>query len=427
MTCARRLAGARKPAPSAGSPRRPDPRPGRRRARLSLLLPVLALLLGALSLFATASAQAQISVTLSAEQTTINEGEQVVLKATTTPELTRELARARGIVLPVEIPLTMGGTTTEPGDVRLPATIVLYPGTDNSVHVYAAHDADTDDEEFYVWPAPIPTGFATVSFLKFTITDDDAPPAVTPPDAPTNLVVTPERGALTIGWAAPSQTVTHWRWEWKEIAAPDMAATGADPSTGWMDLTVEYFGGTLQAYISPLKNGRSYNVRVRAENAGGASAWLRGTGTPNVIHRGNAVWLNVQVTPGDRRLTLRWTRTPGHRSSEGPGFYNVQYREKYHCVLEMVTDGTVTRPRYVDNVPVYRCTGRSSDGEGWTSHGSGPDNRGTTRVINGLSPGTEYEVRVQHSSQTANWFYAAGTTTGGTNPRLRALQLNAGN
>ena len=59
MTCARRLAGARKPAPATGSPSRPDPRPGRRRARLPGLLPALALLLGALSLLPAAPAQAQ--------------------------------------------------------------------------------------------------------------------------------------------------------------------------------------------------------------------------------------------------------------------------------------------------------------------------------------------------------------------------------
>ena len=59
MTCARRQAGAQRPAPSAGSPRRPDPRTGRPRARLSRLLPVLALLLGALSPFAAAPAAAQ--------------------------------------------------------------------------------------------------------------------------------------------------------------------------------------------------------------------------------------------------------------------------------------------------------------------------------------------------------------------------------
>ena len=62
VTCARRPAGARKPASSApaGSPSPPDPRTGRSCARrLSRLLPVLALLLGALVLFAAAPAQAQ--------------------------------------------------------------------------------------------------------------------------------------------------------------------------------------------------------------------------------------------------------------------------------------------------------------------------------------------------------------------------------
>ena len=76
MICARHLAGAQRPAPStpaAGSPSRPDPRTGRSRARFSLLLPALALLLGALGLFAAAPAAAQTtywSATLTVDQTT---------------------------------------------------------------------------------------------------------------------------------------------------------------------------------------------------------------------------------------------------------------------------------------------------------------------------------------------------------------------
>ena len=67
MTCARRQAGARRPASSTHSPipagsSRPDPQTGRRCARLSLLVPVLALLLGALGLFAAVPAQAQVTV-----------------------------------------------------------------------------------------------------------------------------------------------------------------------------------------------------------------------------------------------------------------------------------------------------------------------------------------------------------------------------
>ncbi len=63
MKCARRPAGAHRPAPppSEGTPapQRPEPRRGRSRARLSLLLPVLALLLCALGLFAPTPAGAQ--------------------------------------------------------------------------------------------------------------------------------------------------------------------------------------------------------------------------------------------------------------------------------------------------------------------------------------------------------------------------------
>ena len=72
MTCARRPAGARTPAsPTSAGPRRPDARTGRNRARrLSLLLPVLALLLGALGPFAPAPAEAQtVTLVTNFEQT----------------------------------------------------------------------------------------------------------------------------------------------------------------------------------------------------------------------------------------------------------------------------------------------------------------------------------------------------------------------
>ena len=57
MTCARRPAGAHRPAPSAGSSR-PESRTGRRGARLSALLPAQELPLGELDPFSAASAQA---------------------------------------------------------------------------------------------------------------------------------------------------------------------------------------------------------------------------------------------------------------------------------------------------------------------------------------------------------------------------------
>ena len=301
----------------------------------------------------------------------------------------------------MEIPLTLLNTTAEPGDVRLPATIVVGPRTDNSVHVYAAHDADTDDEAFTVEPGTLPTGFSWDTITAdFTIKDDDEPPQ-TPQTAvapATNLAVRPGNGSLTVTWIAGSgSTGTILRF--REQGASDwdsQAATGPTSTT-----------------ITGLRNGRTYEVGVASTGSGGTSSgWVSATGTPNVVNLGNTVRLNVQVTPGDRKLTLRWTRTPRHRSNEGPGSYDVQYRTKQRRVLDMITDGTVRRPRYVGNAPVYVCTDRSNDTEGWTSHGSTPANRDTTRVLNGLTPGVEYEVRVRHSSQTVNWFYATGTPSG---------------
>ena len=63
MNCVRREAGAPPPAASTpGGSARPDPRSGRRRARLSLLIPVLALLLGAVDLLTAAPAEAQTTI-----------------------------------------------------------------------------------------------------------------------------------------------------------------------------------------------------------------------------------------------------------------------------------------------------------------------------------------------------------------------------
>ena len=408
--------------------------PGRR-ARLSRLLPALSL--AALALFAAAPAAAQqvnpIRVSISADRTAItaqgeiNEGEQVVLWATTNPELTLESARARGIDLPLEVPLAVVHDTSEPGDVRLPGTIVIYPvtenspGTDNFVHVYAAHDADTDDETFSVnigWSAGSePEGLAPgTPRVEFTIRDDDEPPRQTyrlPPV--TNVVANPRTNiALDVSWTVPEGgagfgDITDFRVRWREQGTSDWMS--ADTKQG-----LSVFS-PLPLVVVPLKKGRPYDVEVASIRKEGdeliaISSWASTTGTPNESYGGNPIGLNVQVTPGDRQLRLRWTRTPALQGGARPGYYNVQYRTKQRRVLEMITVDGTPRPRYVGNAPVYVCTDWSNDTEGWTSHGSTPDSGGTTRVLNGLTPGVEHEVRVQHSSQTLNWFYATGTPSG---------------
>ena len=87
MTCARRPAGARNPAsPTSAGSRRPDARTGRARARrLSLLLPVLALLLGALSLFAAGTAEAQGTTPAAPTSLSAANGDERLLLSWTAP------------------------------------------------------------------------------------------------------------------------------------------------------------------------------------------------------------------------------------------------------------------------------------------------------------------------------------------------------
>ena len=230
----------------------------------------------------------------------------------------------------------------------------------------------------------------------------------------TNVVANPRTNiALDVSWTVPEGgagfgDITDFRVRWREQGTSDWMS--ADTKQG-----LSVFS-PLPLVVVPLKKGRPYDVEVASIRKEGdeliaISRWASATGTPNESYGGNPIGLNVQVTPGDRQLRLRWTRTPALQGG-APDSYNVQYRTKQRRALATITVDDVTRPRYVGNAPVYVCTDRSNDAEGWTSHGSTPDNGGTTRVLNGLSPGVEYEVRVQHSSQTRNWFYATGTPSG---------------
>ena len=103
--------------------------------------------------------------------------------------------------------------------------------------------------------------------------------------APSNQpTVTAGDQKLTVEWVAPADaggrraTITGYDIEYKTSAAPDRAATGSDPSTGWVATTA---GATATSKeITSLTGGTAYNVRVRAKNEVGQSSWITGSGTP---------------------------------------------------------------------------------------------------------------------------------------------------
>ena len=272
-----RPAGVHGPAPSAESPRKPDPRPGRSRARLSRFLPALALLLGALSLFAPAPAEAQ----------------------------------------------------------------------------------------------------------------GDPPPQ--PPDPPTVLEVSANDGQLIMTWTAPTTggAVAGYDFHYTSASGDDVDddadASGADPSTAWV--AAPRGDGTFAGQvILGLTNGTEYRLRVRAKNDGGASAWLRGTGTPAV--QIPAMPENLRVTVGDGRLDLAW-RKPSAVTVTG---YDVHYTSASGDDVDDDADASGADPSTA-----------------WVD--AGHTGTAASHALTGLDNGTVYRVRVRAVNGAGNGPWARRTGT----------------
>ena len=248
MTCARRLAGARKPAPATGSASRPDPR--RRRARLPGLLPALALLLGALSLLPAAPAQAQIPAPANIVATPGN-GKLVVTwtaAASTiyfvgyTSSQTVGLQDVNGLV----------GTTHAThwklltGNAIAAATYTvpnLSNGTTYRVRVQAVTQNGNS-----AWAEASGTPRALA--------------------APGGIDVTRDRtagGVLRVTWERVSGA-TGYEAEWR--LASDASAVGSDTAIAATKGT-----SSDAFYITGLTDDTAYEFRVRAKDADGGGTW----------------------------------------------------------------------------------------------------------------------------------------------------------
>ena len=289
MTCARREAGAHRPAASSQSrppapPQkrlRPDPRSGRRGTRLFLLLPVLALLLGAPGLFAAAPAQAQTVVWTA----TLTVGE---------PGSDRSSGAgycAFGSKCPGEVwggrtpgslspdNFTLDGTRYRVESIRwgresgtnvhllldkdFPdaslTSLTLQIGT----HSFALSDAarsnsDGELKNNYRWPQPsgwshpAVSSTVTVKLLKTTI-----------PAKPAGLTATPGNQRVTLAWTDPSDSsITKYQVRQK---------AGSADWGSWTDIPNSAPGETnATSYtVTGLNNGTEYRFRIRAVNAAG--------------------------------------------------------------------------------------------------------------------------------------------------------------
>ena len=285
MMRARRLAGAREPAPStpAGSSR-PDPRPGRRRARFSLVLHALALLLCGLHLLAAAPAAAQgtpPSVPRNV-QATAGDGK-VTLTWQAPGSWGTGQASTRIFNLQWKLSSSSDGRDWQAvrengGSVgfHAPDSVFVFTGSQHAGRFSQSHTvANGTSYDFRIRAET--AGFGLESAW---VTLTNLVPGV--PAKVSGLSVTAGAGKLDLSWTAPANNgsaITGYDVHYKTSAAADQAGTGSDPSTGWV--AASHSGTPTSGSIPSLTGGTAYDVRVRAKNARGAGQWSdAGSGTP---------------------------------------------------------------------------------------------------------------------------------------------------
>ncbi|WP_419925279.1 fibronectin type III domain-containing protein [Candidatus Poriferisocius sp.] len=198
--------------------------------------------------------------------------------------------------------------------------------------------------------------------------------AATPPGTPTGLVATIDDGQIDLRWNAPSNNgapITGYSVECR-LGGTAIAA-GSCGSIAWTNYTS--VSGT-SATLSGLSNGTPYDIRVRAANRIGNSAWTTTTATPAAPPR---IPANVVASPSGRNIQVTWTAPASGGSPISS--YTVQY-----------------------------CSGACTSWRSTTVTGNPP---ATSVTIAGLSTGTTYRVRVQalNSAGMSGWSATDSATT----------------
>ena len=377
-SCARRLTGPRRAEPSA-SASTPDAPPGRRRARLSLLLPAFALLLGALSLFTAAPAQAQTTV-WSATLTPKSLGTNLLgcdTGATATAHKCSTSAtlndndftypdggrnyRVHSLQLYTTpssgTDLTFGLDTNNPS--RLNALVLRVGGTSGSSFAFAD---------------------ATISASALTAIWTDT--------------------GLT--WSADTQV----QFELLVPASSDAALSGLTASSStsatgtFTSLNIGTFSSTTTSYTATVANARTHVKLTPTKNHASASiAWRKGsTGSFTSVTSGSATAaialdeganaITVQVTAEDsstQDYTVTVTRQAQQRSTVPTGLSvtagNAQLTASW------------TAPAGVD-VSRYEVQHKLTSAASWPTSDTDVSS-GTSHTFTGLTNGSPYQVRVR--------------------------------
>ena len=146
-----------------------------------------------------------------------------------------------------------------------------------------------------------------------------------------------------------------------------------DPATGWVEILRQNRRSTTQ-FIYGGSYGTYYRVRMRAVNAIGTAEWeetgyIERVSTPDIVP-------NVQVAPGNGKLTLTW-EAPSRWGSWPPGGYEVQWKLASAARTEWTAVWTSGAPAVIGpDATRFEFTGRQ---------------QGSATVTNG----TAYDLRIR--------------------------------
>ena len=368
----------------------PDARTGRPRARrLSLLLPVLALVFGALGLFAAAPASAQDPTAPSVPRNV------QVVSGNAQATITWQAPSSWGTwnAVAYELDSDVDGSfkaVRKDGQDAFVAqgdTSFVLSGVQYSTAVTNGELVTIRIRALSQRPGTVgstqSSDFLESSWVTVTV-------RIGVPLTPTGLTVTPGGSALELVWTAPGQNAaaisgydvhyTSAARTGQNSVADDAAASGSNAAAAWVAAT--HTGTTASATIGSLAVGRTYRVRVRAKNTHGAGPWVFGSGAPAALSAPTA----LKVVNGDGRLILTWTAP-----TETVTGYGVSYTS--------ATEATLS------NYGAYGSNAATS----WVS----VNRTGTTasQTITGLTIGTTYRVRVQGVNNAGNGAFVFGSGT----------------
>ena len=261
------------------------------------------------------TADAAVTISISAAAETVYEGDDIVLTAT----LSRALPGDDPVHWPLNVPadmfMALAGTVPTEFTFDSSTTTPMVTATTAIVTVETAENTAEDGDRLVDFMLGAATTTAVVlgtpSTVRVTVLDDDAPPG-----PPQNLTAVPGVDSVRLEWDPPAYTSGDTIDKYQYRQSPNDGVTWPG---GWVDVTATHVG------ITGLTGGHEYTFQVRAVSStagNGTRAQVKGTpfdlselevvlSSQSIVEGGSGVTGEVRTTngatfPGAVTLNVHW-------------------------------------------------------------------------------------------------------------------------